>query len=208
MPRKNSLEAKLTDEIFALTARAKKNISAFDNKLFDTFSDSNNEELFFYTSILTFYAHIEGCIKNISIKYIDYLYKKDQNVQILPHLHFIVKNKNNATWIKWMKRVSILKKIDKNNSGTLIDTLNNLNFEILEQILFINNISEKDYVKYKTDLNNLVQLRNDIAHGNISIYYKKHAITKTDITKFKKMTLDLIQKFSNYIINTLDSIKI
>ncbi|MDR1323422.1 MAG: hypothetical protein LBK68_03180 [Candidatus Margulisbacteria bacterium] len=193
----------LVDAVENITSKAKKDIMSFDN----VNNWANDKQMIFRMYLVNFYAHIEGCVKNISLEYIQYLHQiaKYKPYKLITHFHYIVKNQSNAKWVRWMKKLRPKHYRDKDISKTLIDTLNNLNYEILEQILFILNIHENNYIDFKNILDDLVSKRHDIAHGNIKTY-NKFIITEAEILKYKELALNLINQFSNDIISSIDSV--
>ncbi|HML90286.1 MAG TPA: MAE_28990/MAE_18760 family HEPN-like nuclease [Methylomusa anaerophila] len=68
----------------------------------------------------------------------------------------------------------------------LLDTKSNLRFEVLEEFLSWFNISITRYKPYKHDVNQLVNVRNAIAHGENSII-----LTYFDLEKYIKVVNDL-----------------
>lgn len=198
----NSLEEKLYDAIDCITSRAKKDIST----VFSQLDSSGCPSLALHNCVLVFYLHIEGVVKGIADKYILYLQDKSKTVQLIPHLHYIV-SANNVEDIKWYKRLCMKtkKENDKSCTGKLIDTLNNIDYETLKKILFILNIPETEYIKYKDLLNKLVKTRHDIAHGNISLYYDNIKLSHKMVAEYKDVSLALIELFRNHILDSIDN---
>lgn len=197
-----SKEDSLFDNMDNLTAKAKKDIMDIYTTLVDKGPDvkiSLN-----YGCILVFYMHLEGCIKGLSNLYIDFLKKHSNDIQLIPHLHYIIKN-DKADNIKWIKKISIKKKEDKHNSSKLIDTLNNIDYETLTQILFILNIPENKYKLFEKDLNDFVKIRHDIAHGNTSIYHGNVKLTLGEIKHYKELVIKILTAFSQDIFEIVNN---
>ncbi len=182
------------------TAKAKKDIvDSYTN-----WCHSESSQLAFYACVLVFYSHLEGSIKYLAERYLDFLKIKLNDVHLIPHLHYIL-TINSQEKVKWYKRISVKKSNEKHNSGTPIDTLNNLNYETFKQILFVVNVPEHNYSKFEKTLDEFVQKRNDIAHGNPSIYYDKLVLTYEDISKYKQLVIDIISLFKSDLSKIIDN---
>lgn len=191
----------LEDSIDTITSKAKKDIV-------DSYTNAIQEEQIrceslCYGCVLVFYMHLEGCIKRIAELYLVFLEKQLCRIQLNPHLNYIITN-NKADDIKWIKRISIKKKEDKRNSSKLIDTLNNLDYETLKQILFIVNLQEEPYKVFADSLDTFVKIRHNIAHGHISIYHGNLEIKYEQLTKYKQLAIDIIMLFRNNILEAIE----
>lgn len=82
----------------------------------------------------------------------------------------------------------------------LLSTKSNLKFEVLEEILSWFNMQPIGYQPYKQQINQLVNIRNAIAHGENSI-----KITYNDLEKYIKVVNDLfditITSLQKYLLN-------
>lgn len=147
--------------------------------------------------ILMIYAYFEGFVYEISLDFYNLLNKlnKADNINFNAHYNYCLKlfNKQNSK-----KDWQIFRKIkDKNfytSNNDLIATNDNLGYDIFRYLLFILNINEykaisdnfytknlnekknnkqKYYITFENIINELLQKRNDIAHGNPIIFQEK-----------------------------------
>lgn len=152
----------------------RKELKIIKDQIPSTNSPLQNAALRFAVPIL--YAHWEGFTKKaceyylefISNKYLNHIDLKPQFVALsltkkLGRLE--IKNIEEKT-----KTVELL--LNELNSSSNIPTKNviltksNLKFDILEEILFILGLDLSKFTPYKSLINDLVDARNNIAHGN------------------------------------------
>lgn len=180
-------KTKLLDKIDKYSSRAKKDI-----RMADSISLEENEP--YKNSIknmfvLLFYSHIEGIIKNIAQFYINFI-KNEEPSKLTCHFYFLLhSNKNNA--------LNLFKKITGRQYKDIIDTEGNLSYDVLLKILFIININPHKYTNFKENLNELLEKRNNFAHGDVKIYESAIHISDNDIKKLKNTAIDLIDVFCN-----------
>jgi hypothetical protein len=132
------------------------------------------------TGILLIYAHWEGyfkfCIRTIN-KELDSI-TVDLNKLDISLLELLCKHKHTLKY--------------KNNNlkfeDILIDTGSNLDWKRLEKIINIYNFDKKSFEKYKSDINNLVKIRNGIAHGENSYHFEEFKV----INKYLNAVRDLM----------------
>ena len=104
-------------------------------------------------------------------------------------------------------------------NNKLVDTNDNLGYDVFKYILFIINISEynvidskfyskslqelkskkeRNYLYYKDTINTLLTKRNDIAHGNSRVF-DKDFLTQESIENFSNGIITLLKQFKNDI---------
>lgn len=147
--------------------------------------------------ILMLYAHFEGFVYRISRDFFNVLvsvYKS--NLKLNAHYNFCVslfdKTINDKKHYSklWDKFIQIKDKYVNGKKYELVDTNDNIGYEIFKYTLFLTNVSEykpinpnfynktldekqkntiRNYLYYKDTINELLEKRNDIAHGNQKI---------------------------------------
>lgn len=147
--------------------------------------------------VLMLYAHFEGFVYRISRDFFNVLVNIHKtNTKLNAHYNFCIslfdknlygKEHNTKLWDKFIHLKKIFVNEKRNN---LIDTNDNIGYEIFKYILFLTNICEykqindnfynktfqekqanqtRNYIFYKDIINELLEKRNDIAHGNQKI---------------------------------------
>lgn len=123
------------------------------------------------------YAHWEGyCVASFKILG-DYIKRKGVDAKAVTFN--ILTYANKKSYDKLKGKSSFRHKIeftelfidilnDKITSLGKLDTKSNLNYKVLQEILQILGMDECDFREYEADLNELVNLRNAIAHGENS----------------------------------------
>lgn len=188
-------KTKLLDKIDKYSSRAKKDI-----RMADSISLEENEpykNLIKNMFVLLFYSHIEGIIKNIAQCYINFI-KNEEHSKLTCHFYFLLhSNKNNA--------LNLFKKITGRQYKDIIDTEGNLSYDVLLKILFIININPHKYTNFEESLNDLLEKRNDFAHGDVKIYENTIHISDNYIKKLKNTAIDLIDVFCNDIKDCIEN---
>ncbi len=150
----------------------------------ENFIDMEFQPLFFRSLIPMIYAHWEGFIVSSIKKYFECLNSynfsiEDMDINYIAtaleeKLENIVKSQN---FDKRKKHLRILlsclnNKVKFNNKK--IDTKSNLNFDVLMIICEKLKFNKKRFKDYELDLNELVNIRNAIAHGDTPAFeFKK-----------------------------------
>lgn len=188
-------KTKLLDKIDKYSSRAKKDI-----RMADSISLEENEpykNLIKNMFVLLFYSHIEGIIKNIAQCYINFI-KNEEHSKLTCHFYFLLhSNKNNA--------LNLFKKITGRQYKDIIDTEGNLSYDVLLKILFIININPHKYTNFEESLNDLLEKRNDFAHGDVKIYENTIHISDNYIKKLKNTAINLIDIFCNDIKDCIEN---
>lgn len=126
-------------------------------------------------SVPILYAHWEGFVKTATEIYLQFVSKKFlKHNELKPQFIALSLSKKFARLeIKNLEEkartVEFLIKEFKNKSDILttnvIQTKSNLKYSIFQEILFITGIDESKFLQYKSLINDLVDTRNNIAHG-------------------------------------------
>jgi len=165
---------------------------------------------FFRSLIPMIYAHWEGFIVSSIKKYFECLNTynfsiKDMDINYITtaleeKLENIIKSQN---FDKRKKHLRILlsclnTKIRFNNKK--IDTKSNLNFEVLMIICEKLKFDKNRFKDYKLDLNELVNIRNAIAHGDTPAFeFKEYEEIEKYIVLIENLMLDFINEIENII---------
>jgi hypothetical protein len=172
---------------------------------------------------LMIYAHFEGFIKEITKDFYNFLSAiQEQDKKLNAHynfcLHLYNKPKSDKDSLKksWNKFIKIKRFCFKRDNNNLIDTNDNIGYDVFKYILFLLNICEhksinskyytilfnkrqnekpRTYASYEGIINDLLMKRNDIAHGN------------PEILKDNFLTLEEIKEISNGIMTIFRQLK-
>lgn len=168
----------------------------------------NNEEVknnLIRATIVLLYAHLEGFIKESSMLYIYHLSLKKINLSELPEeikALFIINNFNLTSGINFRKVVDLVKEIESFDKTAFtisksykVNTKSNLNFKVFSEILTIIGLDEKNYINKKGTVDLLVELRNNIAHGE----YRE--VSEVILDGFKTDIEILLQQYKDEIQN-------
>lgn len=184
----DDLSAQLDAEI----AWRRKELNLIKNYIPDKSSLIQDATIRFSVPIL--YAHFEGFVKQTTEMYLNYVatrYLKNSDLQsqfvvlsLTKKINLLeVKNIQDKTKIidfiinESQKKANILTK-------NVIQTKSNLRFNVLRDILFIIGIGEDQFLKYESLVDDLVDTRNHIAHGEFK---------KVDKPTFDNMFEDIQQ---------------
>jgi hypothetical protein len=159
-------------------------------------SPKQNAALRFCVPIL--YAHWEGFVKKSCELYLEFVAKKYlKHNELKPQFvalslskklgNLEIKNIEERT-----KAVEFLiNEIDKNSNmltQNVIQTKSNLRYNILEEILFIIGIDEKKFTHKKSLINDLVDSRNNIAHGDyLKVKYETYNLMHQDTQELMEL---------------------
>lgn len=181
--------------------------------------------------VLMIYAHFEGFINRITKDFFNLMatdYKKGSTLN--PHYDFCVclydkeiyPNKNIWNKFKIVKRMFF-----KKDNNCLIDTNDNLGYDIFKYLLFIVNISEhkiidskfynktyeeikagktRKYLSFKDNINELLEKRNDIAHGNSNIL-KEDFVTQEKIEEISEGITLVLRQFKEDLFDIIENDK-
>lgn len=140
----------------------------------DTNNPKQNAALRFAVPIL--YAHWEGFAKNACESYLSYVaYKSLLHNELKPQFIALSLTKKIGNLEKKNieeKTITIeflLNEINKKSNipvKNVIQTKSNLRFEVFEEIIFLLGLDASKFITFKFLINDLVDSRNHIAHGN------------------------------------------
>lgn len=178
----------------------------------------NDEQLYCDTLLIFLYAQLEGFVNDVLLYYLEVInYKKIKKKDAIPEIcassscnYFdsydeYIKNKNLS---KYTGRVKFIKEIDNILNSEiklpihLINTENNLKQKVLEDLMVKLGFDKSRYSKIGNMLDNFVNLRNAIAHGNnsrskltIKIYETYESIVIYNIMQnLKDLVFESIEK--------------
>ena len=134
---------------------------------------SSLQKAYLRAGIAMLYAHIEGFVKNTSTFYLQFIsYKYLKHNELKSHLIALcLKNKFNTA--NNIEKQSELIDFVINDLGqkanlpykNIINTRSNLNYQVFEDVIFTIGINKSGFERREEILNDLVELRNTIAHG-------------------------------------------
>jgi RiboL-PSP-HEPN len=137
-------------------------------------SPLQNAALRFAVPIL--YAHWEGFAKKASELYLEYVAAKYlTHIELQPQFVALSLTKRlNKLEIRNIEEKTevvsfLIDELNKNSNiltKNVIQTKSNLRFEVFEEMIFILGINHSKFAPYKSLINDLVDARNNIAHGN------------------------------------------
>lgn len=170
----------------------RKELKIVKDQIPNTNSPLQSATLRFAVPIL--YAHWEGFAKKSCELYLEfvsnkYLKHKDLKPQ------FIALSMSKILGSLEMKNIEektktvqfLLNEIDKNSNiptKNVIQTKSNLRYEVFEEMIFLLNLDSNKFNNFKSLINDLVDARNNIAHGNyqrvpLSTYENMHIDVQT-----------------------------
>lgn len=176
--------------------------------------------------VLMIYACFEGFINTTTLNFFELLKNEQKKGACLnSHYSFCVelyckkneidKDTHKNIWKKFRPFKDTKSFYETNNK--LVDTNDNLGYDVFKYLLFILNVSEyklidktfytksltelknkkeRNYLYYKDIINNLLMKRNDIAHGNSRIF-DKDFLTQEVIENFSNGVLTIMKQFKN-----------
>lgn len=174
MARKPYTYDQLIDFVGVDFAWRRKELKLIKDQIPNKNSPKQNAALRFSVPIL--YAHWEGFVKKSCELYLEYVANKYlKHNELKPQFialsltkrlgNLEIKNIEEKT-----KTVEfLLNEIDRKSNvltKNVIQTRSNLKYHVLKEILFIIGIDEKKFAHKKSLINDLVDSRNNIAHGN------------------------------------------
>ena len=152
------------------------------------------------STIPMIYAHWEGFVVSSLRKINKYLssleyHYNDFHINLLTNAYEEnIKNlENSLGYDKKIKHLNIIFEILTSNvkfSGK-IDVKSNLKFQVLQDICLKFNLNIDNFKEYKRDLENLIKIRNAIAHGESAYTFENYR----DIEKYIKLLSNLMDIF-------------
>jgi MAE_28990/MAE_18760-like HEPN len=152
----------------------RKELKIVKDQIPNTNSPLQNATLRFAVPIL--YAHWEGFAKRSCELYLEFVSNKYlKHNELKPQ--FIALSMSKKLGNLEMKNIEektktvefLLNEIEKNSNiptKNVIQTKSNLKFEVFEEIIFLLNLDSNKFRNYKNLINDVVDSRNNIAHGN------------------------------------------
>ncbi|WP_143883883.1 MAE_28990/MAE_18760 family HEPN-like nuclease [Chryseobacterium binzhouense] len=152
----------------------RKELKIINDYVPETPSPKQSASLRFSVPIL--YAHWEGFVKKSTEIYLEYVAKKYlKHKELRPQfIALSLSKKIGNLEIKNIEEKSktvefLINELDKNSNiltTNVIQTKSNLKYNIFREILFIIGINESKFSAYESLINDLVDARNNIAHGD------------------------------------------
>ncbi|MDO6676387.1 MAE_28990/MAE_18760 family HEPN-like nuclease [Tenacibaculum sp. 1_MG-2023] len=153
-------------------------------------SPKQNASLRFSVPIL--YAHWEGFVKNSCELYLEFVAKKHlKHNELKPQFVALSLSKKLGDLdIKHIEQKTkavefLISEIDKNSNmqtKNVIQTKSNLRYSVFEEILFVIGIDESKFSHKKSLINDLVDSRNHIAHGEyLRVEYDAYHLMHDDV---------------------------
>lgn len=174
MARKAYTYDQLTKLISEDYAWRRKELKIIKDQIPLNHSPKQNAALRFAVPIL--YAHLEGFVKKSTELYLEYIAKKYlKHSELKPQFVALsLSKKLGDLEIKNLEEKTktvefLLTEIDKNSNiltKNVIQTKSNLKYKVLQEILFVIGIDETKFSSFKSLVNDLVDARNNIAHGD------------------------------------------
>lgn len=155
-----------------------------------------NAALRFAVPIL--YAHWEGFVKKASELYLEFVSNKYlKHNQLKPQfIALSLTKKLGKLEIKNIEEKTktvefLLKEIDKNSNiptKNIIQTKSNLRFDVFEEIIFVLDLNISKFSKFQSIINDLVDSRNNIAHGDyLRVQFSAYFSMYTDIQSLMEL---------------------
>ena len=173
MARKVYSYDKLTDLINEDFAWRRKELKLVNDHVPDKPSPKQNAALRFSVPIL--YAHWEGFVKKSTEVYLEYVAKKYlKHNELKPQfIALSLSKKLGQLEIKNLEEKSktvefLINEFDKSSNiltKNVIQTKSNLKYYVFQEILFVIGLNESKFSSYKSLIDDLVNARNNIAHG-------------------------------------------
>lgn len=198
-------------------------ISGYENILSLNEKDPTIKDVLKTNFILLLYSCFEGMIKNTTDNFFNFLKEIksiNKNIKFIDKYHYIIlfnecchNGNDSKDFIKSFSE-SIFTIYDTQQIifdivKLKVKTQSNLKYHILIAILYILNIKTEKFINFgeisiKEKLNEFVDKRNQIAHGDIS-YIKQieNIITDEELEVYKEMIKYLIETFKEEIDNIL-----
>ncbi len=203
MARKTYTYDQLTNLIGEDYAWRRKELKIINDYVSDKPSPKQNASLRFSIPIL--YAHWEGFVKKATEVYLEYVAKKYlKHNELKPQFVALsLSKKLGSLEIKNIEEKSktvdfLINELDKNSNiltSNVIQTKSNLKYNVFKEILFIIGIDESKFSHYSSLINDLVESRNNIAHGDyLRVDYSTY---KSMFEEIQKVMLELKTEIEN-----------
>jgi len=156
------------------------------------------------------YAHWEGFVVSslkIVFKYLNNLNLNSTHycdIYLTTAYEQTLKSLNDSTAFEKRKKhlITLYKKFsDKVQLDTKIDTKSNLNFKVLEEICLKTNLNIDNFQIYKDELNELINIRNSISHGENAYIFEKFENIKKYIDLLENLMLDFQSELHDLLKN-------
>ncbi|MBO6531715.1 MAG: hypothetical protein JJ885_15060 [Muricauda sp.] len=174
MARKTYTYDQLTKLISEDYAWRRKELKLINDQIPNNPSPRQSAALRFSVPIL--YAHWEGFVKKSTEIYLEFVAKKYlKHNELKPQfIALSLSKKLGSLEIKNLEEKSkavefLLDEFDKNSNiltTNVIQTKSNLKYKVFKEILFVVGIDESKFSEYKGLIDDLVDARNNIAHGD------------------------------------------
>lgn len=164
------------------------------------------------TWIVLLYAHWEGFIKEVTQKYIREVNKLGIRAGRMSHnlaqcifleqLKGMSENKTYKSYADIYSKI-MKKRGEKCKISETINTKSNLTKKIFEDILFLVDIDESWYLPKYNFIDDLVNMRNEIAHGRGSV------VTLEKCKEYNNYMISIMEKYLNDLVDcyTLEKFK-
>jgi hypothetical protein len=192
----------------------RKELKIVKDQIPNTNSPLQSATLRFAVPIL--YAHWEGFAKKSCELYLEFVSNKYlKHSELKPQ--FIALSMSKKLGNLEMKNIEektktvefLLNEVDKNSNiptKNVIQTKSNLRYEVFEEMIFLLNLEVSKFHNFKSLINDLVDARNNIAHGNyqrvpLSTYENMHIDIQTlmELLKTELENSALTESFKNNI---------
>ncbi len=209
---------KLLDKINAEIAKRVKELNCLKSLLYNDIEQKDYINTILRSNTLLLYSHWEGAIKNLSTKYLEYVFKvsKEYNFTDLKINFLSLAMMNDFSNIKQDNSFTNINKIinniiDRFNSKVslkikedIIKTNSNLNYKMLQNIILQLGIDNPISNENENLLDRkLVGSRNAIAHGQ----YESNINSIEDFEEIYKFVIEGIDLFKEEIINSAENKK-
>lgn len=174
MARRTYTFDQLTHSIDSDFSWRRKELKIIKDQIPESSSPKQNAALRFSVPIL--YAHWEGFAKKACELYLEFVaHKFLKHQELQPQFVALsLSNKLGGLEIKNIEEKTktielLMKEIDKNSNiltKNVIQTRSNLKYHVFKEILFVIGLDEKKFAHFKSLINDLVDARNNIAHGD------------------------------------------
>ncbi len=192
MARKTYTYDQLTNLINEDYAWRRKELILIKNQIPNKSSPKQSAALRFSVPIL--YAHWEGFVKNSTEIYLEFIAKKYlKHNELKPQfIALSLSKKLGNLEIKNLEEKSkavefLLNEFNKNSNiltKNVIQTKSNLKYKVFKEILFVVGIEESKFSRFEGLIDDLVDARNNIAHGDyLRVNYQTFEIMFNEIQK-------------------------
>ncbi|WP_458626408.1 MAE_28990/MAE_18760 family HEPN-like nuclease [Winogradskyella sp. PC D3.3] len=174
MARKTYTYDQLTHLVGEDYAWRRKELKLINDQIPSNPSPKQSAALRFSVPIL--YAHWEGFVKKSTEIYLEFVARKYlKHNELKPQfIALSLSKKLGNLEIKNLEEKSkavefLINEFDKNSNiltTNVIQTKSNLKYKVFQEILFVIGIEESKFSKFKSLINDLVDARNNIAHGD------------------------------------------